>query len=89
MLNKNDLIRTFLLTNEQNKGSNLVIDGNALINYNTCIALKKDGLLYLNANKYSQTTTRNQNLLRRKASEYNIRVCECNQEQIYKIWLSI
>ena len=85
MLNKNDLIRTYLLTKEENKGSNLYISGNALINYSTCIAYKKDGLLYLNVEKYSVTTTKNQNLLRRIAGENNIRICECTEEQIYKV----
>lgn len=85
MLNKNDLIKTFLLTNEEGRGSNLYISGETLVNYDTCIAYKKDGILYLNVKKYSSTTTRNQNLLRRMASEFNIRVCECSDEQIYKM----
>lgn len=67
-MTKNDLIRKFVNGEKNGKGSNLKIEGNILINYNTIIAFRKDNLIYLNSQKYSQTTTRNQNLIRSYAN---------------------
>lgn len=67
MMNKEQLIKEFVNGAEQGKGSNLEIMGDKLYNYSTVIAIRKNGIIYLNAKKYSQTTSRNQNLIRRMA----------------------
>lgn len=96
MLNKNEIIKKFVNNEEISeirtlKGSNLqayYISGTnkrVLKNYNTIIALvdcKKDyNKIILNSDKYSQTTTRNQNLIKYYADN----VEEVNEKTIYKL----
>lgn len=96
MLNKNEIIRKFVNNEEISetrtlKGSNLkayYISGTnkrVLKNYNTIIALvdcEKDyNKVILNSDKYSQTTTRNQNLIKYYADEIE----ETNEQTIYKL----
>lgn len=69
MKNK-ELISNFINGESKGKCGNLSIKGNKLINYYTCIAYRIGNQIYLNAQKYSQTTTKNQNILRRES--YNI-----------------
>lgn len=76
MSNKNDLIRSFVLGETKGKASNLKIEGNKLINYYTVIALRKGNDIYLNIDKYSSTTSRNQNLVRRFTNNVLIEVTE-------------
>lgn len=52
------------------KGRTLQTDGKELINYNTVIAYIKDNKLYLNTQKYSQTTSKIQTQLKRLALNY-------------------
>lgn len=52
------------------KGRTLETDGKELINYSTVIAYIKDGKLYLNTKKYSQTTSKIQTQLKRLALQY-------------------
>lgn len=61
-----DLIREFIQWGAtKGKGSNLYIEGNKLINWTTCIAYRHGNKIYLNGNKYSQTTSGHQNYMRR------------------------
>ena len=52
------------------KGRTLTTNGIELINYSTVIAYKKDNVLYLNANKYSITTSKIQSTLKCLAKRY-------------------
>ena len=52
------------------KGRTLQTDGVELINYSTVIAYIKDNKLYLNTQKYSQTTSKIQTQLKRLALKY-------------------
>ena len=96
MLNKKEIIRKFVNNEEiserrELKGSNLkayYISGTnkrVLKNYNTIIALvdcEKDyNKIILNIDKYSQTTSRNQNLIKYYADS----VEEVNEQTIYKM----
>jgi len=54
--------------------SNLYSTGHSLINYSTCIAEWSDNCIYINITKYSRTTSKNQNLLRRSIPNNTIRI---------------
>lgn len=58
------------------KGQTLKTDGEKLINYSTKIAYKKDGVVYLNIKKYSQTTSKIQSLISYLARQKSIIVVE-------------
>lgn len=58
------------------KGRTLTTDGVELINYSTKIAYKKDGKVYLNISKYSQTTSKIQSKIKQLADEKNIKIIE-------------
>lgn len=59
------------------EGHTLVSDGKILINYKTTIAKHCYDVLYLNNSKYSVTTSKIQNELKRQAEAmgFNIRYC--------------
>jgi hypothetical protein len=59
-----EVIRKFVQGDTQGKGSNLYINNNNLVNYSTIIARRINGKIYLNNTKYSQTTSRIQNMIR-------------------------
>ncbi len=63
-MSKREILEKFVKGAEKGKASNLEIRGNELINYSTVIAKREKGRILLNARKYSQTTTRNQNIIR-------------------------
>lgn len=75
IVNKNKMINSFLNDDTSKKSSNLKMIVNddiiKLINYNTIIASKKinDNIINLNISKYSQTTSRNQNEIKRQAEQ--------------------
>lgn len=58
------------------KGRTLYTDGNNLINYKTTIATLKDNKLYLNINKYSNTTSRIQSKIRQLATSKGLEIVE-------------
>lgn len=61
-----EVIKAFINGEEKGSGSNLFINGNKLINYSTCIAYRKDnGMILLNGEHYSRTTSKYQNMFRR------------------------
>ena len=84
IIKKDNFINEFLKDNDNVKSSNLYIikDSNNNImhmyNYNTVIASKKinDKKIYLNKKKYSMTTTRNTNLIKRIAEKNNYSIIE-------------
>lgn len=68
-----DLIRKFAQGAMYGTGSNLYIAGNDLVNYKTIIASRVPGGVRLNARRYSRTTSRVQNMIRKECniiSEY-------------------
>lgn len=58
------------------KGRTLYTDSNNLINYKTTIATLKDNKLYLNINKYSNTTSHIQSKIRQLASAKGLEIVE-------------
>lgn len=73
--NKIEFINDFLNDDTNTKANNLYMyrsdDIINLVNYNTIIASKKinDDKINLNIKKYSQTTSKNQNLIKRLATQ--------------------
>ena len=93
MKNK-DVIKLFL-QKEKASGSNLYSDGNKLVNYSTTLAQWHDNYhLIVNNTRYSVSTSKNQNWLRRAITSergivikdvYNIPIDTKNLEQ-YTNW---
>lgn len=99
MENKKDIIKMFVNNESISekrtlKGSNLIayyISGTqkrVLKNYNTIIALidanKNYNKIIINKTHYSQTTSRNQNLLRFYATQSGCEVEEIEEREIYQ-----
>lgn len=63
-----EVIKAFLNLSEGNShNKNLISIGDRLFSYNTCIAEWTDDYLLINVTKYSQSTSRIQNMLLREA----------------------
>lgn len=60
-----DVIKAFIY-GEQAHTLNLISTGDKLINYSTCIAQRKDGQIYVTDTKFSQSTSKIQNALRKE-----------------------
>lgn len=58
------------------KGSTLSIEGDKLINYTTWIATRDGNTIKLNNHKYSVTTTKIQNEIRRQAISSGFKIIE-------------
>jgi hypothetical protein len=56
----------FLQGATKGKASSISIDGDKLFNYNTVIAQRINGVIVINTTRYSMTTTKHQNRLRRE-----------------------
>jgi hypothetical protein len=69
-----ELVKEFIQGAEKGKasGGRLYIEGNKLMNYNTCLAEASGGVWYLNMTKYSRTTTTHQNRLHRELLGYRV-----------------
>ena len=80
MRNK-DVVSDFINGYDGSVGSNLYINGNTLVNYQTIIAIRIPEGIILNKDFYSNTTSVHQNQLRR---EGNI-LCEVYEEDLLKI----
>lgn len=86
IINKIEFIKSFLNDEVNRKSSNLKIIVNddiiKLVNYNTIIASKKinDNIINLNISKYSQTTSRNQNEIKRQAEKKGFIIKEYQAE---------
>lgn len=61
-----DVISKFINGATKGKASSLEISGEKLYNYSTVIAQRINGAVVLNVTKYSMTTTKHQNRLRRE-----------------------
>ena len=62
------------------KGQTLQTNGQSLINYQTKIAYKNDGKVYLNVRKYSVTTSKIQGKIRYLASQKGYEVVEYKEQ---------
>ncbi len=58
------------------QGRTLQTDGDTLVNYSTIIAYFENDTLYLNTKKYSVTTSKIQNTIRRLAIEKGLTIVE-------------
>lgn len=76
-----EIIKKFILGETKGKCNHLKIDNNKLINYDKIIAYRlKENEIILNKTRYSQTTSRIQNLLR-----YNAHiVAEYQEKEFYQ-----
>lgn len=68
-----DVIRAFIYGDVLHT-SNLMSSGDKLINYSTCIAQRKDGQIYVTDTKFSQSTSKIQNALRRELLGINYKL---------------
>ena len=90
-----DLIDSFINGATEGKASNLKIDDNKLINYQTCIAWRLDNNdILLNGQRYSNTTSVHQNRIRRSnvvvkeissAESFNKYIDEIGQKSVLPI----
>jgi len=60
-----EVIENFINGDTKGNTQHLKIEDNNLINYTTVIARRINGKIYLNATKYSQTTSKIQNMIRK------------------------
>ncbi len=81
-MGREDLIRSFLNGATKGKASSLSIDGNLLLSYATPIARREGDTIYLNKKKYSQTTSTQQNSVRRQARSMGFEVIDVNPEDV-------
>ena len=68
-----DVIRAFIYGDVLHT-ANLRSTGDKLINYSTCIAQRKDGQIYVTDTKFSVTTSKVQNALRRELLGINYKL---------------
>lgn len=59
--------------------------GKVFYSYSTPIAFKHDGVIYINANRYSKTTTCQVLALKEYAQAHRFRVQEVTEEQIKEL----
>lgn len=68
-----ELITRFINGETEGKGSNLIIEGQKLINYSTVIAFRKtNGTILLNRQHYSPTTSVHQNRIYRESPKFGV-----------------
>jgi hypothetical protein len=65
-----DVITNFVARFKAPKAGNLYVEGDKLINYYTVIGQYINGQLYVNSTKYSVSTSKIQNQLRKEAYSY-------------------
>ena len=83
MLKKSDLIKNYINGYTEGYASNLKIEGDKLINYSTTIAYRFKGYIILNSDKYSMTTSTNQNMIRRYTPKKLL--VECNESKLVEL----
>lgn len=77
-IDKNEFMRMFVsgCNMATYKSSNLysviTSEKTSIINYNTPIAIAYNNIIYVNTDKYSQTTTKNTNLIIRLCKQLNV-----------------
>ena len=67
-----EVISKFVNFAESAATANVRSIGNKLFNYETCIAQRHEGKIIVNATRYSVTTSKIQNYLRRELSGYDV-----------------
>ena len=85
-----EIIREFVVFGkfgQQCKTSNdsLLHDTGCLVNYYTIIGLKLGGTVVLNKDKYSVTTSKNQNKIRRMCQELSVPMIEVSENDINQL----
>lgn len=68
--------------NCKTSNNSLLHDSGCLVNYNTIIGLKLGGTVIINKRKYSTTTSKNQNKIRRMCQDMNIPMIEVDEKVI-------
>lgn len=81
-MDQETLIRYFLNGHTKGKSSSLRIEGNRIYSYSTPIARREGDNIYLNSQKYSVTTTTQQNKIRQEAIGMGKEVVEVSPEEI-------
>jgi hypothetical protein len=97
MINKNEFLRLFVAGCNvyDYKSSNLKAYHNlnkdivVIVNYNTPIAYSKDAKIYLNNCKYSQTTSTNQNKIKRLCNQLNVELVEVDKQKCFDIYYQL
>lgn len=64
----------------------MTLEGNTIWSYSTHLAHIKDGIMYLNTEKYSVTTSRQQSGLLNIASQYGLRVEKVTEQEVRELW---
>jgi hypothetical protein len=80
--NTDDVVRYFILGFPAKSSGSFYSDGIVAYSYNTPIALKLSNSLYLNKNKYSMTTSIQQNKIRKMAVEANMNIMEVSEDEL-------
>jgi hypothetical protein len=63
----------------------MTLRDNVIYSYATPLALIKNGVMHLNSEKYSATTSRQQSGLINISGDYNLRVIECTEDELRKM----
>ena len=67
-----EVISKFVNFAESASTANVRSNGDKLFNYGTCIAQRHEGKIIVNVTRYSTTTSKMQNYLRRELSDYDV-----------------
>lgn len=67
-----EVISKFVNFAESAATANVRSNGDKLFNYGTCIAQRHEGKIIVNVTRYSVTTSKMQNYLRRELSGYDV-----------------
>lgn len=67
-----EVISKFVNFAESAATANVRSIGDKLFNYETCIAQRHEGKIIVNVTRYSVTTSKMQNYLRRELSDYDV-----------------
>ena len=67
-----EVISKFVNFAESAATANVRSNGDKLFNYGTCIAQRHEGKIIVNVTRYSTTTSKMQNYLRRELSDYDV-----------------
>lgn len=67
-----EVISKFVNFAESAATANVRSTGDKLFNYETCIAQRHEGKIIMNVTRYSATTSKMQNYLRRELSDYDV-----------------
>lgn len=71
-MRQQEVISKFVNFAESAATANVLSTGDKLFNYATCIAQRHGGKIIVNVTRYSVTTSKMQNYLRRELSDYDV-----------------